>query len=126
MSEEHEQHRHSAEGMPRDEMVHHDEEAGGEATELASEAVRGGLAAMDNGSSFRPLGGAADVASGLTSAGVSDPRNFVDADPAALAGELSGRPGEQIDPTDVRAWQDGARRLIEIPRPRAGEENPDA
>lgn len=63
------------------------------------------------------------VAESLASAGVADPRAFLDADPQQLAGTLTDRLGQPVTPDDVRAWQERSRPLIAIELPR-GEEVP--
>jgi hypothetical protein len=52
------------------------------------------------------------VAESLVSAGITEPRQFVAADPAELAERLQSKLGQAVREQDIAAWQEGTRPLV--------------
>jgi len=52
------------------------------------------------------------VAESLVSAGITEPREFLAADPAELAERLQSKLGQVVQAQDIAAWQEGTRPLV--------------
>jgi hypothetical protein len=65
------------------------------------------------------------IAESLVAVGVNRPGDFLEADPDRLAGKLSERLGEPVDPADIVAWQDRTRPLVVLERPGRQEGDPE-